>query len=171
MHSCHPGKRHCLLVASLHLQQVAGAAQWPDAGAFLSADLHAARLGLTARHPGMCCQTCGCHSGQGVLHHSDSTWQSEESEASSPAGHCLLHAVLHDIPAEHAVFHASLAGGPGAVPQKASYTASPAWAPVLMRRQQTVLLQLIEDAAGAVTQGRRIEGVCARQSRGHCVML
>lgn len=85
----------------LYLQLAAGAAQDPGA------DL----LALIEKHHSMCCQTCSCHGGHGVLHHSDLTHQSAESE-DTPAEH----AVCHATPAWHAVLHEPL--GEHAVPDE-----------------------------------------------------
>lgn len=156
--------------------------QRPVAGTVLDWDLHPQLLALTGKHPDTSCQTCSCHGGQGVLHHSDSTWQCEETEArksagqhvlqDAPAEHCQLHAELLDTPAEHTVVHATLAAGqPGAVYQKVAHTASPAWAPSLMAREQAVVLQLVGAQTAALSQGKSIEGIGAPQSRGHCLTL
>ena len=94
----------------------------------------------------MCCQTCSCHGSHGVLHHSDLTWQSEESE-DSPAEQAVnhataaWHAVLHQPPGEHAVHDAASAGRAGAFLHKASDAAGPAEALGLVQHQG--LLHLI----------------------------
>ena len=81
MTACHAGKHCCLSLASLHLQQAAGTMQDPDAHP----------LALIEKRHSMCCQTCSCHGDCGVLHHSDWTCRSEESE-DSPAEHAVRHA-------------------------------------------------------------------------------
>lgn len=102
----HAGKHCCLLPARLHLQLAADAVQEPGA------DL----LVPTEKHHSICCQTCSCHGGHGVLHRSDLTCQSG-GFWDTPAEHAVLLEAPgeHDgAPAEHAVHDAPPAGRPGA---------------------------------------------------------
>ena len=89
----------------------------------------------------------------------------------APAEQCLLHAVLHETTAEHAVFHATLPAGPGTGYQKASHIASPALAPSWMGREQGVLLHLVGAQAAAGSHGRCTGGVGTLRSKGHCLTL